>query len=150
LPINFAGLALIGFAIILFLLEIKVTSYGVLSIGGTVSLFIGSIMLFDSTEDMIRLSYSVIVPVVVVTIIFFGLIVGFGIKAQKRKVTTGSESMIGKTGKTMNTFMPGEAGKVWVHGEIWNAVSDESIQKDERIIVESMLDFTLKVKRIDK
>ncbi len=146
LPINYAGLALIVFAVILFLLEIKVTSYGVLSIGGTVALLLGSVMLFDSAEDMERLSFSVIIPVVLITLLFFGLIVGYGIRAQKRKVTTGKESMTGKTGKAMDSFRPGETGKIWVHGEIWKAVCDETVQKDDSVFVVEMKDFTLIIK----
>lgn len=148
LPINYAGIALIILAIILFLLEIKITSYGVLSIGGAVSLFLGSVMLFDSTEDMLTLSYSVIIPVVIITLLFFGFIIGYGLKAQSRKITTGSESMAGKTGTALETFNSSGRGKILVHGEIWSAESQEQVMKDDKIVVEKMVNFILVVRKI--
>lgn len=148
LPINYAGLALILFGLILFLLEIKITSYGALSIGGVISLLLGSMMLIDSPEDMIRISWGVIIPVVLVTMLFFLFIVGFGIKAQSRRVTTGVEGMIGETGTVMDTIPAGGIGKVQVHGEIWNAQSMQIIKKGTRIKITAVDNLTLKVDKI--
>lgn len=148
LPINYAGLALILFGLILFLLEIKITSYGALSIGGVISLLLGSMMLIDSPEDMIRISWGVIIPVVLVTMLFFLFIVGFGIKAQSRRVTTGVEGMIGETGTVMDTIPAGGIGKVQVHGEIWNAQSMQIIEKGTRIKITAVDNLTLKVDKI--
>lgn len=149
LPINYAGLALIILAIILFLLEIKVTSYGVLSIGGTISLFLGSVMLFDSPDDMMRLSYAIIIPVVLVTLAFFGIVIGYGIKAQRRRIATGPSSMVGERGVAMSRIEPGKSGQIRIHGEIWKAISREFIQPDEPIIVEKVDQLTLIVKKIN-
>lgn len=148
LPINYAGLALILFGLILFLLEIKITSYGALSIGGVISLLLGSMMLIDSPEDMIRISWGVIIPVVFVTMLFFLFIVGFGIKAQSRRVTTGVEGMIGETGTVMDTIPAGGIGKVQVHGEIWNAQSMQIIEKGTRVKITAVDNLTLKVDKI--
>lgn len=145
LPINYAGLALILFGLILFLLEIKITSYGALSIGGVIALLLGSLMLIDSPEDMVRISWGVIVPVVLVTMLFFLFIVGFGIKAQARRVTTGVEGMIGETGIVIDSINIGKSGKVRVHGELWNAMSDEPIEKETKVKIVAVDSLTLKV-----
>ncbi|KAB2879042.1 nodulation protein NfeD [bacterium] len=148
LPINYAGLALILFGLILFLLEIKVTSYGALSIGGVISLFLGSIMLIDSPEDMVRISWGVIIPVVLITLLFFLFVVGFGIKAQGRRVTTGMEGMIGETGIVIDGIIAGKTGKIRVHGEIWNAESDQVIETETRVKVVGIDNLTLKVVKL--
>ena len=105
-------------------------------------------MLFDSTEDMLTLSYSVIIPVVIITLLFFGFIIGYGLKAQSRKITTGSESMAGKTGTALETFNSLGRGKVLVHGEIWSADSQEQVMKDDKIVVEKMDNFILVVRKL--
>lgn len=148
LPINYAGLALILFGLILFLLEIKITSYGALSIGGVISLLLGSMMLIDSPDDMVRISWGVIVPVVVVTMLFFLFIVGFGIKAQTRRVTTGIEGMIGETGVVMDAIPADGTGKVRVHGEIWNAQSPQPLEKETRVKIIAVDNLTLKVDKL--
>jgi len=123
LPINYAGLALIIFAVILFLLEIKIVSHGLLAIGGIISLLLGSMMLLKSgsSPDAIRISRAVIFSATAVTAVFFLFIIGVGIKAQRRKPVTGAEAMIGATGEVIDELSP--AGTVKVQGEIWNAES---------------------------
>jgi membrane-bound serine protease (ClpP class) len=136
LPINYAGLALIIFGIILFLLEIKIISHGMLAIGGAVSTFIGSIMLIrtSSVLEFVELSWSVIFASVIITTFFFVVILGLGIKAQRRKPTTGVEGLNGETGDVIETLKP--EGTVRIHGEIWNAESlSGTIQKGRRIRV---------------
>ncbi|MBR9978517.1 MAG: nodulation protein NfeD [Bacteroidetes bacterium] len=123
LPINFAGLALILFGIILFILEINVVSHGVLSIGGVISLFLGSIMLIESPPgaDFLKISLSVIITVTACTAAFFLFVVGKGIAIMRRKPTTGVEGMRGEAGKTLDALDP--EGSVAMHGEIWRARS---------------------------
>ena len=101
LPINYAGLVLIIFGIILFLLEIKIVSHGMLAIGGIVSLLLGSMMLIKSgsAAEMGKISLSVIFAATAVSALFFLFIVGMGIKAQRRKIVTGLEALIGNTAK---------------------------------------------------
>src|SRR3970282_2463436 len=125
LPINYAGLALIIFAIILFILEIKVISHGILSIGGVISLIIGSIMLInvESGLEVFIISWQVIALFVVLTILFFGFAITLGIKAQRRKPTTGVEGLINGIGEAITELNP--EGAVRVHGEIWRAETIE-------------------------
>ena len=121
LPINYAGLALILFAIILFLAEIKVTSYGLLSVGGVVSLLLGSMMLIQSESglEFIEISWSVIISVVILTVLFFTFIIGYGVRSLRREPVSGSEGMIGETGTSITEITT--TGRVSIHGEIWNA-----------------------------
>src|SRR5207249_1744876 len=100
LPINFAGLALIIFAIILFLLEIKIASHGILAIGGIVSMLLGSLFLIrsDSSLEFARISRSVIISAVATSAFFFLFVIGLGLKAQRAKPVTGLEGLIGETG----------------------------------------------------
>lgn len=124
LPVNYAGLALILFGIVLFVLEIKVVSHGLLSVGGVVSLFFGSLMLIESPPgvEFMEVSLSVIITVTACTAAFFLFIVGKGIAIMKRRATTGVEGMIGERGTAREAIDP--VGSVSVHGEIWNARSD--------------------------
>jgi membrane-bound serine protease (ClpP class) len=123
LPVNYAGLALIVFAIILFILEIKVVSHGLLAIGGVASMLLGSLMLIrtSSALEFARISRGVIISATLVTALFFLFVIGLGLKAQRRKVVTGREGLVGITGQSITALSP--SGTVRVHGEIWNAES---------------------------
>jgi len=145
LPVNFAGLALIILAIIMLLLEIKVPSGGLLTVGGIASMLIGSIMFVDSPLPFMRVSLSVIIPAVIFTALFFLFAVGMGIKAQKKKVTTGERGIVGEIGEARTDI--GDTGSVFVHGEYWNAHSDEHIPTDSKVEVVAVEGMTLKVKR---
>ncbi len=148
MPINYAGLALILFGIILFIAEIKVTSYGLLTVGGIISLALGSIMLIDSDSplEFVRISWSVIIPAALVTAGFFAFAVGMGIRAQRRKPTTGIEGIIGATGETLSALNPD--GQVRVHGEIWRATSEEGkIAAGMPIVVTGVENLTLRVRK---
>jgi membrane-bound serine protease (ClpP class) len=149
LPINYAGLALIIFAVILFILEIKIVSHGVLMIGGIISLVLGSIMLIDvkSAWGALTISWEVIAMIAVITILFFLLIIGLGIKAQRRKPATGAEGIVGEIGKAISDLEPN--GLVRVHGEIWDAETiDIKIEAGSKIIVEQVNNLKLKVKKV--
>ncbi len=138
LPLNYAGLMLIIFAIILFLLEIKVASYGLLSIGGVISMLLGSLMLFDSPEPFFKVSLSVILPAVILTAAFFLFAIGFGLKAQKLKPVSGAEGIIGEVGVAVEKISP--EGRIKVHGEFWNAVAESPINPKEKVKVCAVLD----------
>ncbi len=146
LPVNWAGIALILLAVIMFLLEIKVVSHGLLSIGGVISLFLGSIMLFDDPTEYVDVSLSLIITVVILTTIFFLVIISLGIKAQYNKVSSGNSAMLEAKGIAISEIKPGKAGKVKVRGEIWRAVSDVDIKEGEEIKVERVESLTLFVK----
>jgi len=146
LPVNYAGLALIIFAIILFLLEIKVMSHGMLAIGGALSLLIGSMMLIrtNSTLESARISHSVIIASTVVTVLFFLFVIGIGLKAQRAKPVTGMEGLIGEAGETLSIL--NLTGTVHVHGEVWNAESVSGmISKGEKVRVTGIKDLKLYV-----
>ncbi len=144
LPVNLAGLALIFLAIVMFLLEIKIPSGGLLTIGGVISMLIGSIMLIDSPMPFMRVSLSVIVPTVIFTTLFFVFAVGMGLRAQTKKVTTGDRGIVGETGTAKTDI--GETGSVFVHGEFWNAHSDTKISANTKIQVVAVEGMKLKVK----
>jgi membrane-bound serine protease (ClpP class) len=149
LPINYAGLALIVFAIVLFILEIKVISHGILTIGGVISLIIGSIMLInvESGLEVVMISWEVIALFVILTVLFFAFAITLGIKAQKRKPTTGTEGLIKKIGTAITDLNPD--GTVKIHGEIWNAESIEGkIESKSTVEIVDVQNLKLKVKKI--
>jgi membrane-bound serine protease (ClpP class) len=148
LPVNYAGLALIVFGIILLLLEIKIVSHGMLAIGGIVSLLIGSFMLIRPVSglDMARISRVLIFSAVGITTCFFLFVVGMGLKAQRARPVSGVDGMIGETGEAIDPLNP--SGRVRVHGEIWNAISPSGdIGQGERIRVLQVKDLTLYVEK---
>jgi membrane-bound serine protease (ClpP class) len=148
LPVNYAGVLLILLAIILFLAEIKVTSYGVLSLGGIVALLLGSLMLIESPDPALRVSWYVILPMVATTAGFFLFAVSFALRAQMRQPTTGQEGLVGKRAKVMTPIR--EEGKVFVHGEYWNAESDETFEVGDTVEIVSVSELMLKVKSVSK
>ena len=147
LPISFAGLALILFAIILFIAEIKVVSHGLLAVGGVISLLLGSLMLIESPAEYMRISLTVIIPAVLVSAAFFIFAVTMAIRARLTKPTTGMEGLIGETGIASTSIFP--EGKVSIHGEFWNAISDQSIEGGEKVQVFGVANLKLKVKKIE-
>jgi len=146
LPINFAGLALILFAIILFIAEIKVVSHGLLAVGGVLSLFLGSLMLIESPTEYMKISLSVIIPAVLVSGAFFIFGVTKAIKARLTKPTTGMEGLIGEIGIATTPIAP--EGKVSIHGEFWNVITDQNIERGEKVQVIGVTNLKLKVKKI--
>ncbi len=143
LPVNYAGILLIVFAVILFIAEIKVVSHGVLTIGGVVSLVLGSIMLFDSPDPALRVSWSVLIPAVTIVSLFFIAVVSIAVRAQMRKVMTGGEGMIGAVGQAVSAVH--ESGKVLVRGEYWNAFSKAPIEKGKKVAVVGIKELKVEV-----
>jgi membrane-bound serine protease (ClpP class) len=146
LPVNYAGILLIILAIILFILEIKIISHGVLTIGGVIAMLLGSLMLFESPGPFMKLSLFLVLPAVIVTALFFTVVVGLAYRAYKRKPVTGSEGLVGMEG-IANTDIARDSGIVLLHGEIWSAYSDETISKSEKIVVESVSGLKVKVRK---
>ncbi len=144
LPVNYAGVMLIVLGIVLFILEIKVTSFGMLTIGGIISMTIGSIMLFDSPLPFLSLSLKVILPAVIITALFFSLTIYLVVKAYKRKPVTGAEGLAGLTGEAKTDIH--DKGQVFIHGEIWSAWSEEAIKAGEKVVVVEVNNLKLKVK----
>lgn len=124
LPFSYAGIALIVFAIILFLLEVKVTSHGLLAIGGTIALLLGSAMLIRPTSglELVEISWSVILFASGITALFFLAVIGLGLRAQRARPASGAESLVGRTAVARTDLDPD--GTVDFMGELWNARSD--------------------------
>jgi len=149
LPVNYAGLLLIILGVILFVLEIKIVSHGLLTIGGVISMIIGSLMLFESPSPFFRVSLKVILPAVIVTAIFFSLTIALAMKAYRRKPVTGAEGLIGLEGEARSDINYKD-GIIFVHGEIWSAWSDEPIKAGEKVIVDRVERLRLKVHSVKK
>jgi membrane-bound serine protease (ClpP class) len=145
LPINAAGLALIGLALILFVIDIFAPTHGVLTFGGIISFFLGALMLFNRAEPGFRLSLGYIIPATVVTSLFFIFVVRAGVRAQFLPVRAGRETLAGKTTTAVNRI-DAVGGKVFVEGEYWNAVSDTPVEAGQAVEVVAVEGLTLKVK----
>jgi membrane-bound serine protease (ClpP class) len=133
LPVDYAGVLLILLALALFVAEAKVASYGLLTIGGLVCMTLGSIMLIDTPYDFLRVSNTVIFPMVLTTAAIVVFLVTLVIRAHARRSVTGSEGLVGLMGSAETDISP--EGKVYVHGEIWNARSTSSISRGSRVRV---------------
>ncbi|NMC43212.1 MAG: nodulation protein NfeD [candidate division Zixibacteria bacterium] len=142
LPINYAGLGLIIFAVILFILEIKIVSHGILAVGGVLSMLMGSLLLIDSPAPYLQISLTVIVTTVLVVSAFFLFVVSFAVKAHRRKVTTGMEGMVGQEGE-MRT-----AESAFVAGELWRVVCDTPLAVGDKVKVLAVDNMRLKVEKI--
>ncbi|MDY6855363.1 MAG: nodulation protein NfeD [Thermodesulfobacteriota bacterium] len=147
LPINYAGILLILLAIILFIAEVKVTSFGLLTIGGIISMFLGSIMLFESPIPYLRVSWSVLIPVVLATSALFILSAALALKAYLAKPSTGMEGLIGEIGIAKTEIS--NNGKVFIHGEYWNAYSNNVVPQGERVRVVGIEKLRLNVEKLE-
>jgi membrane-bound serine protease (ClpP class) len=144
LPVNYAGLLLIALAIIFFIAEIKVASYGILSLGGIVSLTLGSIMLFEDVGVSLRL----MAPTIVLIGGFFVIVSTLAFRAYHSKPQSGVEGLIGEVGVVQKPIDP--EGLVFVHGEYWRAVSGEKLEPGEMVTVEEVTGLILKVRKASK
>ncbi len=147
ISMNWLGLLLIFLGVLLFVLELVTPTFGALAVGGIVSLALGSLFLIDPESPYGELPRSVIVAVVIASALFFTVAGRLGLKAQRRRKLTGAEAMVGEEGEAISDFRRGR-GKVFVHGEIWNAVSDEDIRKGDRVTVIGVEGLRLRVRRV--
>ena len=145
LPINFIGILLILLAFIFFILEFSITSYGLLSVAGLVSLLLGGMMLFRGGVEEVNISWSVLIPTVVIISLFFIGVAGIVFRSHLQRSMTGSSGMVGERGVAYTPINP--EGQVHVHGEYWQAVSDEPIAKGEAVIVLEVVDLQVRVRR---
>ncbi|MEN3043589.1 MAG: nodulation protein NfeD [Candidatus Hydrothermales bacterium] len=150
LPVNYAGVLLILLSMILFLLEIKVQSHGILGIGGVLSLLLGSLLLFQTDVPFLRISNFAIITVIVTTLLFFFFVILKALQAQRKTPVSGKEGMIGERGKSKEDISKGKIGLVFIHGEIWKAIAEEDVFKDEEVIVTGFDGLKLKVRPINK
>ena len=138
LPINYVGLILILMAIGLFILEVKVQSYGILTIGGIIAMVIGSIMLISTPIPELRPSLNFIIPIALGISLIFIFLITLAIRAHIKKVHTGKEGLVGEIGKAQTDI--DLEGKVFVHGELWQAESSEKIPKGAKVQVVEVMD----------
>lgn len=144
LPVDFAGVGLILLAIAMFIAEVKVTSYGLLTVGGIVALVLGSLMLFDSPEPALRVSLGLVISVSVAFAAIAVLLASLALRAQGRRPTTGAEGLVGAHARTVSSLSP--RGKVFVQGEWWNAVAESEVPAGVEVEVVAVDGMTLHVR----
>jgi membrane-bound serine protease (ClpP class) len=145
LPVNLAGLALIGLAMILFIIDIFAPTHGVLTGGGIVSFFLGALMLFNHAGPAFQLSLPYIISATLLTAVFFIFVVGSGLRAQRLPVRAGRETMLGQVVPALERI-DASGGKVFIEGELWNAASEVAVEKNQSVEVVAVEGLTLKVK----
>jgi len=143
LPIRFAAVVLIFASFVLFALEAKFATHGVLAIGGVTTLVIGALLLVDSPIPEMRVklatAMAVSIPVGLITVFLMTV----AIRARRNKVLTGAEGLIGEVAVAQTALGP--AGKVFVHGELWDAVASASISAGEKVVVRKVDGLQLRV-----
>ena len=144
LPVNYAGVALIILAVIFFIAEVKVVSYGMLTVAGLISMVLGSLMLFRTADPAIRVSMSLIISAAVFTAIVVTFLVTLVIRTHGTQVRTGTEGLVNLSGVARTDLAP--QGKVFVHGEIWNAVAEEPISAGASVQVVAVEGIRLRVR----
>jgi membrane-bound serine protease (ClpP class) len=143
LPVNYAGILLIVLAIIFFIMEMKITSYGLLSVAGIVSLLLGSLMLFKGDSPEMKLSLQVLLPTIILISGFFVAIAGLVFRSQTSRPSTGSMGLVGEIGVVKKALVP--EGKVFVHGELWNARAEAPLDEGVKVRVLKVVNLTLEV-----
>ncbi len=146
LPFNYAGLALLTLSILLFITEVYVTSYGLLAIGGILSFILGALLLFDTPESDVRVGFNVVIAAGLAIGLFFTFVAYYVVKSQRAAISLGFEGLMGEVGVAVTTIE--NKGKIFIHGEYWDAESDETIREGEKVkVVEQIGGFKLRVKK---
>jgi membrane-bound serine protease (ClpP class) len=148
LPVNYTGILMIIFGVILFIAEIKVMSHGILTVGGVISLIMGSLLLFDTQEPSLRISLQVLIPAILVASGFFIVVILLAIKAQMRKHSTGMEAMVGTEAEVVTDIE--NEGKVFLRGEYWKATSKKPVKTGAKVRVVRVEGLSLIVEEIKK
>ena len=146
LPVNYAGFLIILLAIVFFILEMKISSHGLLSFSGVLCLVLGTLMLFRYPEEPMQVALSVFLPTTAAVCIFFVAVSRLAFMAQRSRPQTGEDAMVGKLGEVRSTI--DLEGKVFVGGELWNALSEQRIEVGEKVEVLEVHNLKLKVKKI--
>jgi membrane-bound serine protease (ClpP class) len=147
LPVNYAGLLLMLFGLLLLMLEVKVTSYGLLAAGGLASLLFGSMILMDASVPELQLSLRLVVPIVIGLASIVVFLVRLAVTSQRRQPVTGVARMIGEFGYALTAIAPGAAGRVATHGEIWRAIAREPIAEGDRLQITDVDGLTVTVRK---
>ncbi len=147
LPFNYAGVVLLALALGLFITEVYVSSYGLLTTGGVISFALGALLLFDTPDSDVRVGYGVVIASSAAILLFFAFVLFYLVKAQRLKPQMGMEGIVGQEGEAASDI--GTSGKVYIMGEYWDAISDQPIESGAKIkVVESQKGFKLKVEKI--
>ena len=133
LPVSYAAVALIMLGLGLLIAELNVASYGLLAVGGVISLTLGSLMLFESPDPSIRVSLHIVLPTVGTLAAIILFVVQRALNAHRRPVATGAQGIVGEIGVASTDLSP--EGRVFVHGEFWNAASPRPIPQGAKIRV---------------
>ncbi len=147
IPVNYAGFLLIVLALVFFIMEMKITSYGLLSVAGIASLLLGSLMLFESNGTDMGLSWKVLVPTLMVVSGFFVAISGLVFRSHLSKPKTGASGLVGEIGVVKEPIIA--EGKVFVHGELWKAISKDPIETGTKVRVVRVINLVLEVEPIE-
>lgn len=145
LPVNYAGVLLIFLALILFVAEIKIVSHGMLTLGGVLTMILGSLLLFDSPEPYLKVSISIILTTVFLVAGFALFVIKKALAVHRKRPATGKEGLIGERGYADSDILT--EGKVFVRGEYWDAWSDHPIRSGEKIIVVAVEDMRVKIRK---
>jgi membrane-bound serine protease (ClpP class) len=147
LPVSYAGVLLILLGFVMLILEVKVTSHGVLGMGGVLSLLFGSLMLFDSPLPEMRVGLSLVLPVTLTLAGLLLFLVRLGVQAQRQPAVTGESGMLHTHGQALTAIPPGGTGRVATRGEIWTATAGESIHAGDPVVFTAIDGLVLTVKR---
>lgn len=146
IPFNFAGLILIMLALVLFVLEAQIVSYGALTFGGLIALVVGSLLLVDSTGGFAGVSIAIIAPIALLTLACLAFVLKVGLQAQNKKVITGSSGLIGMIGEARTKIAP--SGQIFMDGALWQAESKDIIKAGQKVVVEAVEGLRLTVKQL--
>lgn len=146
LPVNYAGALLILLALVFFIADIKVSSHGMLTVGGVIAMVFGSLLLFESPAPYLRVSWSVILATVLATTVFFSVAIAKAVHVHHLKPATGAEGLLEQEGRAESAIAP--EGRIFVNGEYWDAWSDRPIAAGSRVAVEGVEGMRLKVREI--
>jgi membrane-bound serine protease (ClpP class) len=149
LPVNYAGILLIILALVFFIMELKITSYGLLSVAGVTSLLLGSLMLFEGNSPDLKVSWRVLLPTIFLVSGFFVVIAGLVFRSQRSRPQTGAMGIVGEIGIAKKEIQPDDEGKVLVHGELWKAISKSRIEEGIRVRVVKIENLVLEVEPVD-
>ncbi len=147
LPVNYAGALLFILGIVMLMLEITVTSYGLLAIGGVTAMILGSLFLINQDFPYYRISWSVMLPVLALAVGVAWLVIQFGVRALRTRTLTGREGMIGLIGSAKTDLDP--RGKIFIQGEIWDAVGSSTVSEGQPVQITHLDGLTVHVKPVE-
>ena len=147
LPVNYAGFLLILLAVVFFIMELKITSYGLLSVAGVLSFLLGSIMLFEGDSPEMRVAWRVMLPTLALVCGFFVGVAGLVYKSQVSRSRTGADGLVGEIGVVKEALEP--EGKVQVHGELWKARSAVLLRIGARVRVVKVENLIIEVEPLE-